>query len=656
MSMWCNAVRFCSGDDILGLASASGRGGQVLHWDKLLVVNTLLPTAHRNCIASPPVFIQNATDKGPGSCRISSKSNSATASISARHPRRRPQSATSSQIHPAVPASRHCSCGGPPDYRLPDSRDSIFLTAISPGPTRLFAWVVGSPEASSKVDSGLGGSSSHLETSATADWRDTLEQGRANPRSDPPCIHNPTRPLSTRHSYLRSDTLLPASMSLDVAIQSVAFYVLSCSTCAKISHRRKAKQQARRERAEKHALETEQPGLYRHPSPFSTNPYWTEEIMMGPGPPTKKGGSKNGSQRVLNTARPGSSYAGSTAMSSETPSTTTAVTESSRLSGEGWNRRRYQREDEALWGHDIPGPGQKIMDAIAKAGSSAGRLLEGRLNKSGLREEESPSPYSLARNPPVNDLHPPVVSTAPASKDETRWMLQPPPPAKVMEGKERVDRKRAGSNGSSRRGNDGLPLGRQVTERLVDAKLQRGELPYAEARARTESKCKPHTQKQPRDQPLGGDRSVSLESPGASDVAMKRSKKPSPIFVPSSERSSRDMIEHIPLPSKPSQVSGTEMREQPSRPALTIILSSSNMSQQAKQEDDVPLFRELSGASDSAINVPAPSPSPSQRLSPSANAMPVTLPPVQAKPPSAPPSSVPARFDDAEPENQVPAN
>ena len=43
-------------------------------------------------------------------------------------------------------------------------------------------------------------------------------------------------------------------MSLDVAIQSVLFYVLSCSTCAKISHRRKAKAQAKRDRAEKHLI------------------------------------------------------------------------------------------------------------------------------------------------------------------------------------------------------------------------------------------------------------------------------------------------------------------------------------------------------------------------------------------------------------------
>lgn len=201
--------------------------------------------------------------------------------------------------------------------------------------------------------------------------------------------------------------------------------------------------------------------------------------MMGPGPLKKKGdkgGSKNASQRGLNTGGQGSSYAGSGATSTDASSPT--VVEGSRISGEGWNRKRYQREDEALWGHEIQGPTQRIMDAIAKAGSTAGRLLEGRLSKSSPSvEEENPRSYYLAKNPPVNDLHPPVVSTRPANREETRWMLQPPPAAKIMEGKERVNRNRADSNGSSRRGGEGTPLSRQVTERLVDAKLQRGETP-----------------------------------------------------------------------------------------------------------------------------------------------------------------------------------
>lgn len=383
-------------------------------------------------------------------------------------------------------------------------------------------------------------------------------------------------------------------MSIDVALQSVAFYILSCSTCAKISHRRKAKEQAKRERVEKHALETEQPGLYRHPSPFSTNPYWTEEIMMGPGPPNKKGNKKdkNGSQRGLNTAGQGSSYASSAGMSTDTGSSPTIVEEGSRISGEGWNRKRYQREDEQLWGRETYGPGHRIMDAITRASESAGRMfnMDGRPS-SNHGSDGNPETYYIARNPPVNDLHPPIVSTAPRSKEETRWMIQPPPSAKVMEGKERVvstSRNRAGSHGSSRRGTESQPLGRIVTEKLIDAKVQRGETPSKlEIRSFTN-----------RGQQHDRNRSSSTDSCSSSDgYTTRRSRKPSPITVPKAGTSKpRGKAEHIPI--RDSEVA-TEMRETNGngRPLLATIVSSSNVTPQLhkSQSTDLPL-RELSGS------------------------------------------------------------
>ena len=353
---------------------------------------------------------------------------------------------------------------------------------------------------------------------------------------------------------------------------------------------------------------------------------------MGPGPPKQKGGNKNESQRALNTAGVGSSYAGSsTAMNSEPPSSPTEIPEPSRVSGEGWNRKRYQREDEALWGHDYPGPGQRLIDAIAKAGSSAGRLLEGRLSKSGpVKEPENPGTYYLARNPPVNDLHPPVVSTAPSSRDETRWMLQPPPPAKVMEGKERVNRSRAGSNGSSRKGTDGVPLSRQVTERLVDAKLQRGETPFftegrslsskVSERGKSPNASRPGVQRR--------DRSRSHSS-GSSD-GVRRKLKPPPLYVSPSARNSGDAIERIRAPSPTLQVR-TDLQGQASRPVLSTILSSTNVLPQFSQ-------RSYSDHTLQELSLPAVnrvfssrSPSPSLRLSPNVNAMPASIPSVESK-------------------------
>ncbi|KAI6246296.1 hypothetical protein HI914_05723 [Erysiphe necator] len=267
-------------------------------------------------------------------------------------------------------------------------------------------------------------------------------------------------------------------MSLNVALQSVAFYILSCSTCSKVNHRRKAKAEARRERVKKEALEAQYPELYRHPSPFSTNQYWSEEILMGPGLPKKKDrrSTKSANCRVFDTPGYDNSYAGSAITNSEVHSSLTTVTEGSLKSNHGWNIKRYQREDEILWGTDISKPTQIIMDAVVKAGCAAGKLIEGGLSMVGGMKEDSrdrnPPSYYL-RNPPLNELHPPVVSTAPVSIAETRWMIQPPPSAKVMEGKERVDRSRASSNSSSRRYFDNNPLSGQIVERLVDAKLKR---------------------------------------------------------------------------------------------------------------------------------------------------------------------------------------
>lgn len=309
-------------------------------------------------------------------------------------------------------------------------------------------------------------------------------------------------------------------------------------------------------------------------------------------------------------------------------SSPTAVTEGSRLSGEGWNLKRYQREDEALWGHDTHGPGQRIMDAIAKAGSTAGRLIESRLSRSGPSEEENPGTYYLARNPPVNDLHPPVVSTQPANRDETRWMLQPPPPAKVMEGKERVNRNRAGSNGSSRKGGDVTPLSRQVTGRLVDAKLQRGEL----MPSRPGSGSKTYSSSRPRGQRHERSRSQSLDgSSESSEGGMRRNRKPPPIAISTNGESSRDTVVHIPIPSDSVEIGG-----RPARPILTSIISSSNVAPTLSSGKGGHLALQELYPSNSAVNSRAPSPSnPLSRLSPSVNAMPASIPSVDSKFPGA---------------------
>ncbi|KAL8688046.1 MAG: hypothetical protein Q9224_004986, partial [Gallowayella concinna] len=215
--------------------------------------------------------------------------------------------------------------------------------------------------------------------------------------------------------------------------QSAIFFYVSCAPCHELAYRRRRRKGAARSKAEK---EMDQ-GLYTHPSPFSTNVYWREDMTMGPGPPQKNGKSRREKER----RRWGAGGVNSkekqrglmTGNSTETgaSSAVTVVAQNSlqgvaeleqeRRSGDGWNRRRYQREDEYLWG----------FDDTSEDGAEDGRY------------------YTKLRNPSVSDLHPPIASSLPASRSEAKWMLQPPPSAKIMEGKVQANRSRSGSGGSN---------------------------------------------------------------------------------------------------------------------------------------------------------------------------------------------------------------
>ncbi|OTA91272.1 hypothetical protein M434DRAFT_52129, partial [Hypoxylon sp. CO27-5] len=267
-------------------------------------------------------------------------------------------------------------------------------------------------------------------------------------------------------------------MSFGVAVQSAVFYVVSCAPCLQARHHQKSKARAKKEREEKARLQAENPGVYQHPDPFNTNPYWSEEIMMGPRIQAKNSGQESScvteSSTRVDSMSPGSSH--------------TAVVEDGKLSfsttlSDDWNRKRYQREDEELWGqgHDISRTGHKLMDAIKQAGSSAGRILEASLGKEPkpVTDEDRHNFYFAPRNPPVNEYHPPIVRQRPIHKDGNKWMLQPPPPAKIMEGKVPVSRSGSMASHISRKTtmSDGPNLGRLVHERTVEAKLRSGEFP-----------------------------------------------------------------------------------------------------------------------------------------------------------------------------------
>lgn len=226
--------------------------------------------------------------------------------------------------------------------------------------------------------------------------------------------------------------------------QSAIFYYVSCTPCATTSGLRRRKKEAtrqEREKAEKakHAtVVCDQPRVFPQPTPFSTNEGWKGEIELGPGPPAKKGHrpvTNRTESRQADSFLSSFSVTSSSTLGDELPQRK----EKGRLMpplGERWNWMRYQREDEPLWGEELKG-------------SSVGISGRGRASTS------YSSKYYNAKVPPVNDLHPPIVS-GPTSRAETRWMLQPPPPAKVMAGKARYDSSaRVSRDGSPRRSVNG---------------------------------------------------------------------------------------------------------------------------------------------------------------------------------------------------------
>ena len=352
--------------------------------------------------------------------------------------------------------------------------------------------------------------------------------------------------------------------------QSAIFYYISCAPCTKLNYRRKRRKQLKREKSEK-ALHEAEEGLRHHPSPFSTNPYWNEEISLGPGPPQRKanrdGKGKPKDSRGLRTGGVGSST--ETGTSSADTVVGEEGVEQIRDSGEGWNKRRYQREDEILWGKEEEEGKPTGMSPVSRSASG---------NAS----------YYQPRNPAVNDLHPPVVSTQPTDRSETQWMLQPPPKAKIMEGKEKANspnRSRSGSGASKdskASGKKPESLGRQVGERLMESKIKRGENLTATsssvAMSRVSSaRSTASSMKLAQGQPHDRDPPLSLSR--ASTESMNRKPLPPPISNPSEPSLLASPAARPPLSTIPSASLPQKPKDRPShlRPLLISTNSASSL-------------------------------------------------------------------------------
>ena len=252
-------------------------------------------------------------------------------------------------------------------------------------------------------------------------------------------------------------------MAIHRGIQSAIFYYLSCAPCAEARVRRQRKEEAKRDRIAREALEAEMgPDLYRHPSPSSTNPHWQAEIALGP---TLAARGKRRTNTQLGTSR------GQSSVDLPPKSAGGSLRHDSKVN---LKTSPYQREDEELWGSSVHLDGGNSNGGGAYLTATHSTNHSMRANS--VRRSSSPrrpptahtrdppttsSSNAAFRNPAINDLHPATVTRV-THADEVRWMLQPVPVAEVMSGK-------ISPHATPRAG--------AVTDRAVDAALRVGNPP-----------------------------------------------------------------------------------------------------------------------------------------------------------------------------------
>ncbi|KAF2672107.1 hypothetical protein BT63DRAFT_188276 [Microthyrium microscopicum] len=191
-------------------------------------------------------------------------------------------------------------------------------------------------------------------------------------------------------------------------VQSALFYYVSCGPCSNAKYMRKRKKAAERDRKAMEVAAEKDPNLYLHPGPSEMNAYWREEMLMGPSS-TAKRPRKNTKDSQC---RPGTNR---TSVASVGSGGSISQVDGVREPGEahsGTGKRRYRRAAEEFEWID-----EKVED-------------DGEFG-SGWKQRS----YKI---PPVNDMHPAIVSMIPARPEDRRWMKAPPPSVAFMNGQKGV--------------------------------------------------------------------------------------------------------------------------------------------------------------------------------------------------------------------------
>jgi hypothetical protein len=338
--------------------------------------------------------------------------------------------------------------------------------------------------------------------------------------------------------------------------------------------------------------------MHLQPAPFQINPHWKEEMTLGPGPPSRrKNRTGTPASRGITTA--GTANTDSTAGSSLSDLGPVQSMSSVHLAGHSWNTKRYQRADEEFAYFPPLEEDEGPRPRLSSRGSSVG--VSG-WSSQPLDKPES-AYYIPARAPPVNDLHPPVVSTVSAKKNERAWMMEPPPSASFMNGKKGVtarSRSGSGNSGNSSLKNTDQSLGRQVGYKLVEDKVKRGVTPLPEGELSIPNRKSTATVASGRSSPMKGRASSSLDVDDPERTPSKRRKRPPPVQIPifdssshvdDSSSSSPDVLRPTNKGNRPKSMAAPAKLHlsTASRPALETKSQSSENSMTRKSKDKSPI-------------------------------------------------------------------
>jgi hypothetical protein len=180
---------------------------------------------------------------------------------------------------------------------------------------------------------------------------------------------------------------------------------VSCGPCLGVAYSRRRKKDAARDRKNKEAELALRPNLYAHPGPAEMNEHWREDMDLGPFPARKR--PRKGTRDSQ--GKP----SGKQASLASFDSTREAgiIHDPSEIPLGGVGKKRYRRADEELsWTiKEETGPNPRTR-------------------------EKTGADYRMLRAPPVNDMHPPVVSMIPLKPEDRRWMTEPPPSSDFLNG------------------------------------------------------------------------------------------------------------------------------------------------------------------------------------------------------------------------------